>query len=349
VVLTCAVLETDAATVVVDQSRLEPAVLQFAPFEVLGGTHGADLRTEDRRFFQYEYNLRLIAENMFGKDVPLPDTKISYKVQSKVGQKTSLQGRDQTYLMPAQSVRVLSLVPADATDIRDAATDTFVDLDQRAFRANLFIVIGTVLFVLAGLLAVLVVVRILARFRKPTVVTTRLITDSTILRGVGRELAAVRRQRNEGGWTPALAGRALAALRIIAAYALDRRVGHMPAGAEGITEDGRLILTAGWPRGKRIAVSGSVTPQVLAKELTSFASTSNARRTSQLAALQDALLAFTSAQFGRDDKLDEGALDQALAIGVQALRQVRLKQIWLMKRIATWRAGTAVDNRAWSR
>ena len=52
-VLTCAVLETDAATVVVDQPRLEPAVLQFAPFEVLGGTHGADLRTEDRRFFQY--------------------------------------------------------------------------------------------------------------------------------------------------------------------------------------------------------------------------------------------------------------------------------------------------------
>jgi hypothetical protein len=349
VVLTCAVLETDAATVVVDQSRLEPAVLQFAPFEVLGGTHGADLRTEDRRFFQYEYNLRLIAENMFGKDVPLPDTKISYKVQSKVGQKTSLQGRDQTYLMPAQSVRVLSLVPADATDIRDAATDTFTDLDQRAFRANLFVVIGTVMFVLAGLLAVLVIVRILARFRKPTVATTRLITDSTILRGVSRELAAVRRQRNEGGWTPALAGRALAVLRIIAAYAIDRRVGHMPAGAEGITEDGRLILTAGWPRGKRIAVSGSVTPQVLAKELTSFASTSNARRTAQLTALQEALLAFTSAQFGRDGKLDDGALDQALATGVQALRQVRIKQIWLMKRIATWRAGTAVDNRAWSR
>ena len=45
VVLTCAVLETDAATVVVDQSRLEPSVVQFAPFEVLGGSHGADLRT----------------------------------------------------------------------------------------------------------------------------------------------------------------------------------------------------------------------------------------------------------------------------------------------------------------
>src|SRR5919201_6974674 len=54
VVLTCAVLETDAATVVVDQSKLEPSVVQFAPFEVLGGSHGADLRTDQRRFFQYE-------------------------------------------------------------------------------------------------------------------------------------------------------------------------------------------------------------------------------------------------------------------------------------------------------
>src|SRR5437762_14306900 len=43
VVLTCAVLESDAATVVVDQSRLEPSVVQFAPFEVLGG------RSEERR------------------------------------------------------------------------------------------------------------------------------------------------------------------------------------------------------------------------------------------------------------------------------------------------------------
>src|SRR4051812_3911623 len=122
VTLTCAVLETDAATVVVDQTRLEPSVVQFAPFEVVGGSHGADLRTDQRRFFQYVYRLRLIAENLFGKDVALPETKLSYRVQSKVGEKAAaLQGRDQAYMLPAQSVRVMSLVPADASDIRDAA------------------------------------------------------------------------------------------------------------------------------------------------------------------------------------------------------------------------------------
>src|SRR5215510_8780455 len=107
IVLTCAVLETEAATVVVDQSRLEPSVMQFAPFEVLGGTHGADLRTDDRRFFQYEYRMRLIAENQFGKDVALPETKLSYRVQSRVGDKTALQGRDQSYLLPPIAMRVL--------------------------------------------------------------------------------------------------------------------------------------------------------------------------------------------------------------------------------------------------
>ena len=163
VVLTCAVLETDAATVVVDQSRLEPSVVQFAPFEVLGGSHGADLRTDQRRFFQYVYRLRLIAENLFGKDISLPETKLSYRVQTKVNDRTAaLQGRDQTYLLPPQSVRVMSLVPAEATDIRDTPAETFSDLDQRAFRANLFTIIGSVLFVLAGLMTLLALVRLRA-------------------------------------------------------------------------------------------------------------------------------------------------------------------------------------------
>src|SRR5215813_5843058 len=168
VVLTCAVLETDAATVVPDQSRLEPSVVQFAPFEVLGGSHGADLRSDQRRFFQYEYRLRLIGENMFGKDAALPETKISYRVQSKVGKNTAIQGRDQTYVLPAQSIKVLSLVPADAADIRDTSSaESFTDIDRRAFRANLFSVVGAVLFVIAGLLALLSLVRLYRRYRTP--------------------------------------------------------------------------------------------------------------------------------------------------------------------------------------
>src|SRR6185436_3071757 len=129
----------------------------------LGGSHGADLRTDLRRFFQYEYRMRLIAENQFGKDVALPETKLSYHVQSRVGQNAAIQGREQGYVLPALSVRILSLVPGDATDIRDTPAETFADLDQRAFRANLFKIVGGVLFVLAGLLALLALVRLFSR------------------------------------------------------------------------------------------------------------------------------------------------------------------------------------------
>jgi hypothetical protein len=353
VVLTCAVLETDDATVVIDQTRLEPSVVQFAPFEVLGGAHGADLRTDQRRFFQYEYRLRLIADGMFGKDVALPDTKISYRVQTKVGQKTSLQGRDQSYVLPAQSVRVLALVPADAADIRDTSSgETFSDIDQRAFRASLFTVIGGVLFVLAGLMAILGLVRLFQRYRKPTVASARLISDAAILSGVGRELSLVQRQRDGGGWSADLAGRALGALRIAATYATGRPVSQMPAsrllddGGE-TAEPGRLILKAGWPRGKRIAVSGAVTSQTIARALARPGST--AAHTVLLDTVSRALDVLTVAHFGREGTLDDSALDEALATSKRVLRRMKFEQLWFMKRLASRRAGTEMDNRAWSR
>jgi hypothetical protein len=359
VVLTCAVLETDAATVVVDQSRLEPSVVQFAPFEVLGGSHGADLRTDQRRFFQYEYRLRLITETMFGKDAALPETKISYRVQSKVGKNTAIQGRDQTYLLPPQSVKVVSLVPADAADIRDTPAETFGDIDQRSFRANLFTVIGTTLVVVAGLLALLGAVRLYRRYRAPATVSDRPITDGAILRGVGRELAAVRRDRNNsGGWTPDLAARALAALRVAATYALGRRVGYRKLNRQSAlnTEqsalsDGTLVLRNGLFRGKPIAVSGAITPQTVARELARGGAASNARRTALLESLAEALTTFTTAGYSRDGKLDDVTLDGALSTAFQVLKRMRIEQTWIMKRFAMRRgdAAAALESRAWSR
>src|SRR5262245_37873908 len=266
-VLTCAVVENDTAKVIVDQSKLEPSVIQLAPFEVTGGSHGADLRTGERRFFQYEYRLRLIAENQFGRDVPLPETKLSYHVQSQTGQRSAIQGRDQSYLLPAQSMRVMSMVPTDASDIRDTTTETFTDVDQRSFRANLLIVIGGVLFALAGLMALVAVVRLINRFRKPATAAARLVRDGAILGAVSRELAAVRRGREDGGWTPALAGRALAALRLVSAYALGHRLGQSELGVHDSVDGraGNLIVRTGWPKTKRIAVSGAITPQAVGR------------------------------------------------------------------------------------
>jgi len=352
-VLTCAVVENDTAKVIVDQSKLEPSVIQLAPFEVTGGSHGADLRTGDRRFFQYEYRLRLIAENQFGRDVPLPETKLSYHVQSQTGQRSAIQGRDQSYLLPAQSMRIMSMVPTDASDIRDTTNETFTDVDQRSFRANLLIVIGGVLFALAGLMALVAVVRLVNRLRKPAAASSRLVSDAAILGAVSRELNAVRRAREDGGWAPGLAGRALAALRVVAAYALGHNLGQSQVGTHESTDganpsrSGNLIIRTGWPKTKRIAVSGSVTPQAVARELARPESVG--ARAAMLESLEQALTRFTAAQYGRETGLDDAALDESLAAGTSAVRRVRIEQLPVVKRFSRRRPATEVATRAWSR
>jgi len=164
-------------------------------------------------------------------------------------------------MLPSQSVRVMSLVPADASDIRDTSAETFGDIDQRAFRANLFTVIGGVLFVVAALLGLLALVRLFRRYRTPAIAAERPITDGAILRGVGRELAAVRARAPERRLDTELAGRALAPLRVAAtdtpsaaAWATSISVrSPQPAitrSANPRFEDpGRLALTVGWFKG----------------------------------------------------------------------------------------------------
>jgi hypothetical protein len=323
--------------VVVDESRLEPSVAQFVPFEVLGGSHAADLRSDDRRFFQYEYRLRLIAENIFGKDVALPETKLTYRIQSRVAQKTSVEGRDQTYLLPPLSMKMLSLVPADASDIRDAGSETFADVDNRAFRANLLTVIGGVLFALAALVGVLSLVRLYISTRKPATTADRLVGDTAILRGVGRELADVQRAREGSGWTSDLAARALTALRIIGTYAIGKDAARAVASRQSpvasnqspatSNDGGKLFVNVGWPKTKQIAVSGSATARTVANTI--------ARS--------------TEAQYGRDGKLDDSALDQSLAAAQQVLRRLKLEHTWVMTRLGRRRKRIQAESRVWSR
>jgi hypothetical protein len=360
-VLTCAALETDEVKVVVDQSKLEPSVVQFAPFEVTGGSHAADLRSGDRRFFQYEYRLREIAENLFGKDVQLPETKVSYRVQSRTGQGAStsgdgpravIEGRDQTYVMPAQSIRILSLVPGDASDIRDAAHETFGDVDLRSFRANFLTVVGGILFAIAALLGVFAIVRLVAKYARPATAADRLMPDLAILRGVGRELSSVQKERRQAGWSAELAGRALAALRVLGTYAIGRRVSRTArslGSAAQAQEEGSLVLRTGWPRGKRVVVSGAATTQAVARELKRVSANGGARHAADLEALEQALARFTAAQYGRNGSLDEAALDDSLTTGFHLLRRLKLRHTWPMRRFMRRHAPAGVESRVWSR
>src|SRR5689334_14026163 len=78
--LTCAVVETELNKVVPDFSKLDPTVVQMPPFEVLGGTGPRDILVPGKRFFQYDYRMRLIAEDRKSTRLNSSHSSISYAV-----------------------------------------------------------------------------------------------------------------------------------------------------------------------------------------------------------------------------------------------------------------------------
>jgi hypothetical protein len=320
VVLTCSVLQTEAARAIPDESRLDPAVVQLPPFEVVGGSHAKDIVTAGRRFIQYSYQARVLEENVFDSVVSLPALEITYRVESRVpiagaegssGAGDVVAGRDQSYALPPLAIRVLSIVPDTADDIREAPVATFGEIEETGFRASLMRVGGWLLVALGVLLFALALLGLLRR-RRVQAPKARRFSDAAILAGVRRELAEVQ-ARSRGGWTSELAGRALAALRVVAAYAEGRPVAQQVTHAreDGVLE-GQLRIPARF--GGSAVVSAAVTAEQSHSEL------------------HDALARFAAARYGRsaafDATLDEG-LDTAVrtADRLLAARPV-LERLW---------------------
>ena len=302
--LTCSVVETEANKVVADLSKLDPTVVQLPPFEVLGGTHAGDLVVPGKRFFQYDYRLRLMSEDLFGGDVPIPPLEVSYRIESQVSGGDTAQGREQTYHLPRASVRLISIVPDDTSDIREAPATAFTRIEDRESRANLLQTVATVLFALAGVIAVMMLIGMMRSKTKSEVRTHAHLAPRTVLGAVARELDEVQRA-SRGGWSPELTGRALAALRIAGAYALGKAVGQRPVTASDTPIEGELVVSGALGRG-RAFISGSAT--------TESASAAGAPH-----GLADALKTLTTARYGRTETV--GDADDAIATAIRITRQ----------------------------
>jgi hypothetical protein len=303
--LTCAVVETEANKVVADFSKLDPTVVQLPPFEVINGTHAGDLVTPGKRFFQYDYRLRLIAEDAFGNDVSVPPLEISYRIDSQVAGGDVSQGREQSYSLPRTSVRLISVVPDDTPDIREAPAAMFTQVEDRDARANLLQTIAGILFGLAAVVGVVMLISMLRRKKVTTTATQLHLAPRTILGAVAKELDTVR-QASRGGWTPELAERALAAARIAGTYATNRSVGQHPSAAGEIAREG-VIVVKPFGRGE-VFVSGSATGQ----------STGDAAAAP--AGLSDALKTLTVARYGRTETFDSNA-DEAVETAIRVTKQ----------------------------
>jgi len=349
-VLTCAIVDNETSAVVPDQSRLEPSAMQLPPFEVIGGQRSPDLRSDQRRFFQYQYTLRIINQELFGKDAHIPSIQVNYHVDSRVARGEAVRGRDRTYILPTESIRVLSLVPIDASDIRDTPSWTFDDIEAQRFRARVFFVVGGVLFAAAALVLLAAVIRFARKYREEGAAGRALVSNGAILGAARRELSAVGRASGQEGWNHELAGRAAAVLRIAGSMALSQRLGQMAANNGAVRQDGQLFMRGGVLRGRKVLVSGSATSSALLREIARTNGSAGAGRQQCLEQLQEGLTRFTAAQFGREEKLDDAALTESLRDGSAALGRLRFEHRWVVRKLkGAMRIAAELGNRVWSR
>ena len=317
--LTCAVLDTERVRVVVDESGLAPSALHLVPFDIVSGQRFRDIANAPRRFFQYQYTMRVLGEEFFGKEVTLPRLQLSYRVQNSLQGGAALAGREAQYSLMPVPIRVLSLVPAGATQIRDTPPETFGDVERRLFRSNLLLILAGVAFVLALLMAGFLVARAAVKRRASSARRQRPVKTAAVLRAASRELAAVRAESQREGWSTDLAGRAAAAVRLAGAVALGRPVGQAEVDRNAQPSEGQILAPASFRtlKGKRIILSASVTPATTAPHGKAHPAVWDS--------LSQALATLSAGRYRRDGAADSVALDAALADSQDAVRRLRLR------------------------
>ena len=328
-VLTCAVIEAGPITVVPVLNQLEPGALSITPFEVVSGARGEDMVAAPWRYVQFDYSVRLLNDGFFGQDVMIPGVTVTYNLQTAGG----TQGRDQTYMLPALPMRILSLVPRSASDIRDASGQTFASIESRRFRSSLAQILAWVSFAFAGVLIIFAGVRAVGHFRSKSAVAVRKLPVPSVLGGCLDTLSEVAADASRTGWTPDLARRAVAAVRIAGAVALDRPVAQNFVGPDAVEREGQVTIRKGWIRPRRVLLSASVTPKVIASHLGNGRDV-RANTRVRLESISDALGVFSAASYGRNGKADGSALTAAAESSKDVIRSLRASARWPMRTAA---------------
>jgi hypothetical protein len=328
VVLTCAVFESEDAQVVPDESRLNVASIQMAPFEILGGSHSPDVRRGFRRFLQYDYQLRIISPDAIGHDVNVPPLTISYRIHSRVGGAAKLEGRDLSYLLPAMPIRVLSLVPADAADIRDASEASLAAVDALRFRSRLLELVALALGALALVMVALALVPLARRARGAAGPDRNRLADRLILGRAAEELTDVQGAAARDGWTDETVARALRATRLVAGIAIDREISQKPLPADGAVPEGRLLVRHGVIRPAGVTVSSAVTADDVGRWASRTTGSMTITGGHQLEGLQSGLAALTAALYRQAPAREAGELAEAVRHASSVAQEIAAGRHW---------------------
>ncbi len=317
-VLTCGVIETSSIKVVPAANQLEPGAVSLTPFEAVAGTRHEDVVVAPWRYLPFEYSMRLLSEGFFGQDVNIPALTVTYNIQSPGAGST--EGRDQSYVLPVIPMRVLSIVPRAASDIRDASGQTFANVESRRSRATAAVVFASIAFAVAAVLAGLALVTLAGRFRVRGAKAVRPLSPAAVLRGSLGALRSARSAAARDGWTPAQMTRAVAALRIAGAHALGKQVAQVHvSNGKAAERVGQLEVRAGIIRRRRVLLSAATTPAAL---LAAIENGSGAASRDTLQPIMDALQQFSVAVYGRAGEADTVGLSNAVDAATVAINRM---------------------------
>ena len=326
--LTCSVVETDTARAVPDLAWLEPETLTVSPFEVLQGERYRDIVRAPRRFFQYRYALRIIGEDYFGLDVELPALEVKYRIERTIEGGAVVEGRELTYVLPPESLRVLALVPAAVNDIRELPTETFGDVETRLFRANATNIAAAVVAMIATVLLLIAAVQARREWRGKATATDGRVSEWLVARTALGEMVAVQELSQQEGWTIDLISRSLTALRVAGALAIDAPLVQLPAGAStGETDFESRLRVRGWGIGRLgVLVSAPVTPHRMDAALQSI----RANRPGEVGlveSIRQVMVTLSAARYGSGFDVPADALRLEVDAAVSALRALTKRSL----------------------
>jgi hypothetical protein len=322
--VTCSVVETDTARTLPEQAALEPETIDVAPFEVLDGEHYEDIRSGPYRFFQYHYTLRVISESNFGEDIEIPALDIMYRIERRVGNNPALPGRELTYILPAEPIRVVLLVPDAVVDIRDLSPASFGDARARVFQANALTLLAALLGMVALGVVALGAARVARERRGGGAPVDKPLPPPLIVHRALGELTRVQQATTERGWSVETAGRALAALRVAGSVAISVPVAQALVEAGTPARDGQLRLRHGLVRPKTAVISSGLTATALTRRLRDTrAGRGNGTNTALADDLGRAISVFTTARYGRNGSLPTDELTRELDTGIAQLTRLR--------------------------
>lgn len=320
--VTCRIVESDQGRAVPEMVALEPQALDVAPFEIVDGERFDDVLDGAFRLFQYRYSLRLITDESFGRDVELPALEITYRIERQLDDGSVLPGRELVYILAPEIVRVLALVPDGMSDIHSLPLATLGDAADRKFWADLTLGLAGALGLLA--LGVLVVGLVKAR-RDESAVTTaarRPVAKAAVIRAILDELSSVQEISQTAGWTPVLTGRALAALRLVAAIATGSTVSERDAPAPTPPREGELVVHSGRVRPRTTIVSASVTPRDITAE--------------SLRPLRDALTDLSTWRYAPPGEAPDQVLTRSLERGIALTHPLRVRTLKPVHALSEW-------------